>query len=65
MPFLLSSCLKVFKVWLPSMEYSNIKHSCPFCKYVPIKEFHLQEIHGKDSDKYRFLVTDCTAELNE
>ncbi|XP_057392775.1 leucine-rich repeat-containing protein 37B-like isoform X2 [Balaenoptera acutorostrata] len=27
--------------------------------------FHLQEIHGKDSDKYRFLVTDCTAELNE
>ena len=26
--------------------------------------FHLQGIHGKDSDKYRFLVTDCTAELN-
>ena len=31
----------------------------------PIKGFHLQGIHGKDSDKYRFLVTDSTAELNE
>ena len=36
-----------------------------FCKYVPIKGVHLQGIHGKDSDKYRFLVTDYTAELNE
>ena len=32
------------------------------CSY---KGFHLQGIHGKDSDKYRFLVTDYTAELNE
>ena len=43
---------------------SRFLYSC-HSLYVPIKGFHLQEIHGKDSDKYRFLVTDCTAELNE
>ena len=34
-------------------------------KAFTIKEFHLQGIHRKDSDKYRFLVTDYTAEMNE
>lgn len=28
-PFLLSSCLKVFKVRLPSMENSNVKPASP------------------------------------
>lgn len=28
-PFLLSRCLKVFKVWLPLTKYFNIKLTCP------------------------------------
>ncbi|XP_059759799.1 zinc finger protein 671-like isoform X6 [Balaenoptera ricei] len=45
---------------------SFLSSDISFCLHMPgIEGFHLQESHGKDSDKYRFLVTDCTAELNE
>ena len=50
------------RMQVPSLVQLSTHVSSPGPQQLLLKA---EEIHGKDSDKYRFLVTDCTAELNE